>query len=1500
MNINDSNTTPRHIVLVIDDTLDMDLQRQGLLTPTNGMATLLSTDGNPLLLHCTSLDEAEMTLAVMAEDFRNHAPNAVAPEQVSVISDYKLVGAQHETLWGPDILTRIAARADYRPGNLFLMSKSGFRGEDQPTLDAIGAQYFHTNEMMYAAAHRTGREDLMRLYSEMTKTSSFREWMNTTFGTELGTGVYAPSTILAAEYGRVPVAEVIRRIEDEKLPHHAGMQLLDTHSVQAAFRSRVNAPDDTLRATIAHGIAGPSVAGRLAFTEADIARIREETPDAPIVLVLDHDYSPKDHSLLEKASAVMLLERGTQHIPVWVEHANIPALFANKTDDVDFTRTGNTLMHHEGVGAATPFAQAGEWLSVDGSTREIFVGKQPIIPPQPEVIAAAKKLAEYGTMHANRSWHHVRADGAVEDHTGVGVMANASTLEEVQLAKRTPGVVGIGLLRTEPMMRSEERRNLVLEALCTTGLRHISVLNKLRDAHIDDLTPILAEEDPNFPIHVRLFDFAPEEYFPDPNDDNTIADIAHTIDVEPEALKALCQRVRSENLRGARLMYAFPKLAEAQCEAIMLAKQAALGLSEIEPPKPHIAHILVPAVTDASQLRFIHAYAGKARYHGDIRRQMQFEIGSMIETRELAPTSSEDTERMDALRNVVGFAKFLCLGTNDLTEAVTNIPRGDIEAVLEWNARTRNPQNPYQELVPEVQQVVGHVMDCVHELHPTTPAKAPYPVIVCGAQASHRASVAFAQAQCLPAISVPATEPSLMHAQVETGRIALLETIASRSKLDEVLLGKIGTKEPTAAPNLQLPEGVKIINDEVFEESFPSANCVFVFIEDDREQGLEYEFNLKTTHPLVMASSVADGLKTAEALRAMGKHVHIITDDNVAEHADRSTSQERDAMNALLQRGSGRGALRVGSALAQAVAAGRVPSVGVEDITVVSISLWHQQPEGVKDLSKAMNYLPQLSKHLDDVAAMHAERMQPNAQPISETPAAAPSREGLTIALPPGAECREPHLLETHNYAFVCVDDADSVRNGIFATIAEGMPLVTCEDVNNGLHTITALHRAGKRVFLYTDKLVQLGAGDEWGFHPVTSNWKENSSGLSLMRSIAAGEVEGVHADDVCAMSAGNAQGVPDGMQFMPKRRQMFDTLPIDLKEKAASMQAHLGTITFPECVHVPSPEAVQQCPKAYVILEDSEHIQASYSLLYKGLPFVGCEDINSALHAIAALRAAGKEVFLYADMEVNFDTHDLPTHPSAGELNWMSNGRDLIKAVAAGAIRGIDAGHTFALTSGNTHGLPESIRVIVKWDDGHITVREHMREGMAGALSQPETPTTPLPKSAVSLSPKVLRHAAKAFVIVEDDEEQRGYFQRHLDGYPVVIVGNVNDALHTLDALHAMGKQVHVFCDAGVERGGTDTQQHPQLRMIADEKHVPPGVGFASYLGDGEHPQLAAKDITIMSAAIRPYPLPEGVKQWSKHGLNILVDNMEGAMDRMQAEAMRNRGNEKQRGSGI
>ena len=151
------------------------------------------------------------------------------------------------------------------------------------------------------------------------------------------------------------------------------------------------------------------------------------------------------------AKGVLTSEGGaTSHAAVVARQFGIPCIVGASQIKIDLE---NCLMSVEGK-----LVKEGEWISVDGTTGEVYLGKIPTVAPsleeQTDLLTLLKWADEICATPGMRKF----APGWPTK--GLQVWANADYPKDAQRA-RTYGAVGIGLCRTEHMFFEKERLPIV-------------------------------------------------------------------------------------------------------------------------------------------------------------------------------------------------------------------------------------------------------------------------------------------------------------------------------------------------------------------------------------------------------------------------------------------------------------------------------------------------------------------------------------------------------------------------------------------------------------------------------------------------------------------------------------------------------------------------------------------------------------------------------------------------------------------------------------------------------------------------------------------------------------------------------------------------------------------------------------------------------------------------------------------------------------------------------
>jgi len=293
----------------------------------------------------------------------------------------------------------------------------------------------------------------------------------------------------------------------------------------------------------------------------------------------------------------------------------------------------------------------GDWLTLDGSSGEIFAGAVPTIVPE---------LG--GDFRTFMGW----ADG----FRRLRVRANADTPVDAEVAIRF-GAEGIGLCRTEHMFFEEQRIDAVREMiLATSQSGREAALAKLLPMQKQDFLQILRTMGAR-PVTIRLLDPPLHEFLP--NTDAELVPLAAQLGVRVEELRATRDTLHEANPmlghRGCRLGITYPEIYRMQARAIT---EAACELKrDGVTANPEI---MIPLVGHPAELALMRAEVEKtvadvSRSYGQRRR---FPIGTMIELPRAALAAAAIAREAD----------FFSFGTNDLTQTTLGLSRDDAEKFL--------------------------------------------------------------------------------------------------------------------------------------------------------------------------------------------------------------------------------------------------------------------------------------------------------------------------------------------------------------------------------------------------------------------------------------------------------------------------------------------------------------------------------------------------------------------------------------------------------------------------------------------------------------------------------------------------------------------------------------------------------------------------------------------------------------------------------------------------
>ncbi len=294
----------------------------------------------------------------------------------------------------------------------------------------------------------------------------------------------------------------------------------------------------------------------------------------------------------------------------------------------------------------------GDWLSLDGSTGEVMLGKLPTI--EQELGGDFGRIMEWS-----------------DEVRRLGIRTNADTPHDSERA-RSFGAEGIGLCRTEHMFFGEDRIAAMRRMILAENTRQReAALQELLPLQRDDFIGIFTAMD-GFPVTIRLLDPPLHEFLPHEVDQQE--SLSRSLGWEPGTVAARVEELSELNpmlgVRGCRLGILLPEIYDMQVQAIY----EAAGHCE-QSGVTVLPEIMIPLVGTAGELSFFtdrirsqeEQLKQSARLKGDVL------LGTMIEVPRAALTAGE----------IAHHAQFFSFGTNDLTQMALGLSRDDTGPLIQ-------------------------------------------------------------------------------------------------------------------------------------------------------------------------------------------------------------------------------------------------------------------------------------------------------------------------------------------------------------------------------------------------------------------------------------------------------------------------------------------------------------------------------------------------------------------------------------------------------------------------------------------------------------------------------------------------------------------------------------------------------------------------------------------------------------------------------------------------
>ena len=385
--------------------------------------------------------------------------------------------------------------------------------------------------------------------------------------------------------------------------------------------------------------ASPGAAcGKIVFSAEDAKAWKERGEKVVLVRL---ETSPEDIEGM-KASQGILTVRGGMTSHAAVVARGMGKCCVSGCDDIKMDEENKQFelagkVYHEG-----------DWLSIDGSTGNIYDGAVPTVD--------ASIGGEFG-----------RVMGWADKYRRLGVRTNADNPHDTAQAVKF-GAEGIGLCRTEHMFFEADRIPAIREMICADTLeQREKALAKLEPMQQGDFEAMYIALEGR-PMTVRFLDPPLHEFVPTEEADIELLakDMGKSVAEIKNIIASLHEFNPMMGHRGCRLAVTFPEIAAMQTRAVI---KAALNVNAAHPEWHIVPEIMIPLVGEVKELKYVKDVVVKTADEiiSSVKSDMKYKVGTMIEIPRAALTADEIAKEAD----------FFSFGTNDLTQMTFGFSRDD-------------------------------------------------------------------------------------------------------------------------------------------------------------------------------------------------------------------------------------------------------------------------------------------------------------------------------------------------------------------------------------------------------------------------------------------------------------------------------------------------------------------------------------------------------------------------------------------------------------------------------------------------------------------------------------------------------------------------------------------------------------------------------------------------------------------------------------------------------
>ena len=498
---------------------------------------------------------------------------------------------------------------------------------------------------------------LMAIRQQLEK--HYTEMQDIEFTVQDGT-LYMLQTRGGKRTGTAAVRIAVEMANEKLITEEAAVKRVPPDSLNHLLQPQLD-PKSKVK-PVAQGIAASpgGASGKVILSAEAAVAHAEKFPNDPIMLVRK-ETSPEDVAGMHLAKGILTSTGGkASHAAVVARGWGKPCVVGCEAVKIDEAAQTVTIAGH--------LVKAGDFLTINGTTGDVMIGKVETIAPS--------MTGDFKTLML---W--------ADKGRKLKIRTNADSPADA-LKAREFGAEGIGLCRTEHMFFGDDRIAAVREMILSTTVEgREKALAKIEPFQKADFAGIFEAMD-GFPVTIRLLDPPLHEFLP--QKDNTAGaeavakQIGTTVEKIFERVDELHEMNPMMGFRGCRLPIVFPEIGDMQVRAII---EAAIQVKKAG--KSVLPEIMIPLVGTVEELVLLkkRAVATAEACMAKAGTKVEYQVGTMIEIPRACVVADQIAEE----------AEFFSFGTNDLTQMTFGFSRDDIKGFMPTYLKEKIlPIDPFQ------------------------------------------------------------------------------------------------------------------------------------------------------------------------------------------------------------------------------------------------------------------------------------------------------------------------------------------------------------------------------------------------------------------------------------------------------------------------------------------------------------------------------------------------------------------------------------------------------------------------------------------------------------------------------------------------------------------------------------------------------------------------------------------------------------------------------------